>query len=129
MEEAPASADNKAMSPAHSNVSDDLFSDYQSHMLKKYLQFSFGYLNSRYEKIHPTLDNGSALMSFKFVADVSARVQTGFSVEILSDNSGQTVPDNIRVLQYRIFADYHAPLLNKGALKLDWVAGFRLFSW
>jgi len=119
---APAPIENKVIVSPASNVSDDLFPAYQSRMLNKYLQFSFGFLNSHYEKIHPSLDNGSTMMSFKFVADVSARVQTGFGVEVLSDKSGQTVPDSIRVLQYRIFADYHAPL-TRGAVRLDWVAG------
>lgn len=91
--------------------------------LKKYLQFSFGYMNSRYEKIHPSLDNGSTMSSFRFVADMNHKWQTGFAVELLADTSGQTTPDNIRVVQYRVFADHHAPLLYKGALRLDWVAG------
>lgn len=123
---APATAttpvENKVIVPPASNVSDDLFPDYQSRMLNKYLQFSFGFLNSKYEKIHPSLDNGSTMMSFKFVADIDHRVQMGFGVEVLSDKSGQTVPDSIRVLQYRVFADYHAPL-TRGAVRLDWVAG------
>lgn len=121
-EATPTTVENKAVVTPSSNVSDDLFPEYQSRMLNKYLQFSFGFLNSKYEKIHPSLDNGSSMMSFKFVADVSARFQTGFGVEVLSDKSGQTVPDSIRVLQYRVFADYHAPL-TRGAVRLDWVAG------
>lgn len=96
---------------------------YVENPLKKYLQFSFGYINSRYEKIHPSLDNGSTMTSFKFVADMTPKWQSGFAVEILSDTSGQTVPDNIRVVQYRLFADHHAPLFYRGALKLDWVGG------
>lgn len=91
--------------------------------LKKYIQFSFGYLNSRYEKIHSSLDNGSTLSSFKFVSDMTPSWQSGFAIELLADTSGQTTPDNIRVVQYRIFADHHAPLLNKGVFRLDWVGG------
>ena len=96
---------------------------YEVNPLQKYLQFSFGYINSRYEKIHPSLDNGSTMTSFRFVADMSQRWQSGFAVEILADTSGQTVPDNIRVVQYRLFVDHHAPLFYKGALRLDWVGG------
>lgn len=96
---------------------------YVENPLKKYLQFSFGYLNSRYEKIHPSLDNGSTMTSFKFVADMTPKWQSGFAVELFADTSGQTTPDNIRVVQYRIFADHHAPLFYAGALKLDWVGG------
>lgn len=111
------------ITPPHSNVSNDLFSEYEARTLKKYLQFSFGFLDSQYEKIHPSLDNGSTMMSFKFVADMNSNLQSGFAVEVLSDKSGQTVPDSIRVLQYRVFVDYHAPLWNKDSLRFDWVAG------
>jgi hypothetical protein len=114
------------IAPAENNVSEELFSEYQSHILNKYLQLSFGFLNSKYKKIHPSLENGSTMMSFKFVADVSTRVQSGFAVEVLNDKNGQTVPDSIRVLQYRLFFDYHAPLLSKDALKVDWMAGLGL---
>lgn len=96
---------------------------YEVNPLQKYLQFAFGYINSRYEKIHPSLDNGSTMTSFRFVADMNQRWQSGFAVEILADTSGQTVPDNIRVVQYRLFADYHAPLFYKGLFRLDWVGG------
>jgi hypothetical protein len=106
--------------PANINI---LTVGYAENSLKKYLQFSFGYLNSRYEKIHPSLDNGSTMTSFKFVADMTARWQSGFAVELFADTSGQTTPDNIRVVQYRVFADHHAPLFYSGALKLDWVSG------
>ena len=116
------SLDGPAVS-SHGMVSDDLFFQYEPQTLKKYLQYSFGYLNSHYKKIHPSLKNGSTMMSFKFVADMSARLQSGFSVEVLSDKSTQTVPDNIRVLQYRIFVDYHAPLFSKGLLRIDWLGG------
>lgn len=97
--------------------------EYYDSPLKKYLQFSFGYINSRYEKIHPSLENGSLQTAFKFVADVNRHYQTGFAVEVLSDTSNQKIPDNIRVLQYRLFVDYHAPFYSKGAIKLDWVTG------
>lgn len=110
--------------PSHSMVDDDLFPKYRSHSLKKYLQFSFGFLDSHYKKIHPTLDNGSTMMSFKFVADMSSSIQSGFAVEVLNDKSAQTIPDNIRVLQYRVFVDYHAPLLSKEVLRLDWIGSF-----
>ena len=91
--------------------------------LGKYLQFSFGYINSRYEKIHSNLDNGSSQTAFKFVSDINSRVQTGFAIEVLSDTSGQSIPDNIRVIQYRLFADYHAPLIRLGSTRFDWVGG------
>lgn len=96
---------------------------YVKNPLQKYIQFSFGYMNSRYEKIHPSLDNGSTMTSFRFVADMTQKWQSGFAIELLADTSGQTVPDNIRVVQYRLFVDHHAPLFYRGALKLDWVGG------
>jgi hypothetical protein len=99
-----------------------LFESYDSR-LGKYLQFSFGYINSRYEKIHSNLDNGSSQTAFKFVSDLNSRVQTGFAIEVLSDTSGQSIPDNIRVIQYRLFGDYHAPLIRLGSTRFDWVAG------
>lgn len=96
---------------------------YVKNPLQKYIQFSFGYMNSRYEKIHSSLDNGSTLTSFRFVSDMTQKWQSGFAIELLADTSGQTVPDNIRVVQYRLFVDHHAPLFYRGALKLDWVGG------
>lgn len=111
-----------AAQQAPTNI-DILAIGYVENPLKKYLQFSFGYVNSRYEKIHPSLDNGSTMTSFKFVADINHQWQSGFAVEILADTSGQTVPDNIRVVQYRLFVDRHVPLFYRGALKLDWVGG------
>jgi hypothetical protein len=111
-----------AQDEAPTNI-DILAIGYVENPLKKYLQFSFGYINSRYEKIHPSLDNGSTMSAFRFVADMTPSWQSGFAVELLADTSGQTIPDNIRVVQYRIFADHHAVLFHKGALKLDWVGG------
>lgn len=89
--------------------------------LRRYLQFSFGYLNSNYEKFHKSLDNGSMLTSFRFVGDLTTKVQTGFAVEIISDRSSQNIPDNIRSLQYRLFADYHAPLYQYRTVRTDWI--------
>lgn len=99
---------------------------YYDSTLLKYLQFSFGYIGSRYDKVNSTLDNGSASTSFKFVADVTPLIQSGFAVEMLSDTSEQSVPNNIRVIQYRLFVDYHAPLMRGATLKMDWVGGLSL---
>lgn len=90
---------------------------------QKFLQFSFGYLNSKWEKIHPNLDNGSVLTDFKVVSDMNKNVQLGFAVEIINDTSEQTLPDNIRVLQYKVFTDVHGPLFQD---RLDWLAGLGL---
>lgn len=90
---------------------------------QKYLQFGFGYLDSKWEKAHNSLDNGSVLTSFKVASDMNKKVQVGFAVEIMNDTSDQTMPDNVRVLQYRLFADYHAPIF---AERLHWVAGLAL---
>ena len=95
-------------------------------VLRRYLQFSFGYLNSDYEKFHPSLDNGSMLTSFRFVGDMDQNFQTGFAVEILTDRSSQKIPDSIRSLQYRLFVDYHAPLFEKGAFSTDWIGSMAL---
>ena len=97
--------------------------EYYDSPLKKYLQFSFGYINSKYSKVHPDLENGSVETAFKFVSDVTRNYQVGFAVEILSDTSDKKIPDNIRSLQYRLFVDYHAPLYQRGSLKMDWVGG------
>ena len=106
-----------------SSPNTNIFLEYEQRSLRNYLQYSFGYLDSQYKKIDPSLGNGSSLTSLKFVADVSQNYQIGFAVEILNDNSGQVIPDSIRVLQYRLFFDYHNRLAVKG-LKLDWVTGF-----
>jgi hypothetical protein len=94
---------------------------YQKYLgAEKFLQFSFGYLNSDYEKIDPSLDQGSMITSFRFVSDMNARFQTGFTMEVLTDNSGQDLPDSIRALQYKLFADYHAPIF---PMKIDYLLG------
>jgi hypothetical protein len=94
---------------------------YQKYLgAEKFLQFSFGYLNSEYEKIDPSLDNGSMITSFRFVSDMNARFQTGFTMEVINDNSGQDLPDSIRALHYKIFADYHAPIF---PTKIDYLLG------
>lgn len=94
--------------------------------LKKYLQFSFGYLGSKYDKIDPNLDEGSALTSIKFVADMTHRFQSGFAIEFINDLSNQKVPESVRSIQYRLFVDYHAPLTIGARLKMDWVSGLSL---
>ena len=92
--------------------------------LKKYLQFSYGYLNSRYEKINSNLDNGSTITGLSFVSDFNPRVQAGLAMELLSDTSAQSIPDNIRVVQYRLFTNYHAPISH--SIRFNWVGGLAL---
>lgn len=91
----------------------------------RYLQFSMGYLDSDYEAINGSLKNGSMITSFKFVGDVNQHFQTGFAVEIVADKSGQEIPESIRSLQYRLFADYHAPI-KQNSVRIDWVTGLSL---
>lgn len=88
--------------------------------LEKYFQFSFGYLNSKWEKANSALDNGSTLTDFRVVADMNERSQFGFAIELIHDTSGESIPENIRALQYKLFIDHHRPLF---ADKLDWMAG------
>ena len=97
---------------------------YYENTLKKYLQFSYGYLNSRYEKIHSSLDNGSNVTSLAFVGDMNQKFQLGLAMELLTDTSGQDIPDNIRSVQYRLFGNYHSPLLGLG--KVHWIGGLAL---
>ncbi len=106
-----------------SSTNDDMFLEYVP-PLGNYLQYTFGYLNSQYKKIHSSLDNGSTITSLKFVSDISKHYQLGFGVEILNDKSSEMIPDSIRVLQYRLFFDYHTSIVTQGFLKLDWVTGF-----
>lgn len=91
--------------------------------LEKYLQFSFGYLNSKWEKVDPTLDNGSTLTDFRVVSDMNQHSQFGFAVEMLHDTSKESIPENIRALQYKLFFDHHRPFF---ADKLDWMVGLAL---
>jgi hypothetical protein len=100
--------------------------EYNDRPLRNYLQFAFGYINSRYSKVDPNLKNGSTETAFKFVADMTRNYQTGFAVEVLSDTSDKKIPENIRSLQYRIFVDYHKSFYTKRSFKLDWVAGLSL---
>lgn len=115
--------DDKKVSPQTNEVV--AMAIYES-VLRRYLQFSFGYLNSDYEKFHQSLDNGSMLTSFRFVGDMNQNFQTGFAIEILTDRSSQKIPDSIRSLQYRLFVDYHAPLFEKGAFVADWIGSMAL---
>lgn len=97
---------------------------YDENTLKKYLQFSYGFINSKYEKIHPSLDSGSNITSLAFVADMSQKLQLGLSMELLTDTSGQAIPDSIRSVQYRLFANYHSSFSGSG--KFHWVSGLGL---
>ena len=91
--------------------------------LEKYLQFSFGYLDSKWEKIDPSLDNGSLLTTFRVTADMNKHNQFGFAIELVSDKSSQSSPENIRAVQYKLFLDYHRTLF---ADKLDYLFGIAL---
>lgn len=92
---------------------------------QRYLQFSFGFLDSKYDKVDPTLDNGSTLNSLNFVADYNQRLQVGMGVEVISDTSGQKIPDNIRALQYRLFVDRHVPM-SFAPERFEWLHGLAL---
>lgn len=91
--------------------------------LEKYLQFSFGYLDSKWEKIDPSLENGSMLTTFRVTADMNKHNQFGFAIELVSDKSSQSAPENIRAVQYKLFLDYHRTLF---ADKLDYLFGIAL---
>lgn len=91
--------------------------------LEKYLQFSFGYLDSKWEKIDPSLENGSMLTTFRVTADMNKHNQFGFAIELVSDKSSQSSPENIRAVQYKLFLDYHRTLF---ADKLDYLFGIAL---
>ncbi|RPJ72445.1 MAG: hypothetical protein EHM20_13740 [Alphaproteobacteria bacterium] len=91
--------------------------------LSKYLQFSFGYLDSRWDKIDSSLGQGSALTDFRVVSDFNSHCQFGFAIEIIQDTSGETSPQNIRALQYKLFVDHHQALFEN---KLHWMAGMAL---
>ena len=90
---------------------------------QKYLQFSFGYLNSKWDKVDPTLDNGSMLTDFRVVSDMNEHNQFGFEIEMIHDTSNEAIPENIRALQYKIFIEYHRTIFTE---KLDWLAGVAL---
>lgn len=92
---------------------------------QRFLQISFGFLDSKYDKVDPTLDNGSTLNSLNFVADYNQRLQVGMGVEIISDTSGQKIPDNIRALQYRLFVDRHVPM-SFASERFEWLHGLAI---
>lgn len=87
---------------------------------QKYIQFAFGYLDSKWEKVDPALENGSNINAFRIASDMNKFLQVGFSLELLMDKSSQSIPDNIRVLQYRLFADAHGPIFED---RLHWLGG------
>lgn len=90
---------------------------------EKYLQFSYGYLNSKWSKIDPSLEDGSTLTSFRVVADMNRHNQFGFAIELVSDTTSEASPENIRAIQYRLFLDFHRTLF---ADKLDYLFGAAL---
>lgn len=90
---------------------------------EKYLQFSYGYLDSKWAKIDPSLENGSTLTSFRVVADMNRHNQFGFAIELISDTTSEASPENIRAIQYRLFLDFHRTLF---ADKLDYLFGAAL---
>lgn len=93
------------------------------HYPQKYLQFSFGYLNSRWKKVDSSLSNGSTLTDLRVVSDMSEKNQFGFAIELIHDTSKEAIPENIRALQYKIFMDHHGSIY---ADKLDWMVGLAL---
>lgn len=90
---------------------------------EKYLQFSYGYLDSKWDKIDPSLENGSTLTSFRVVADMNRHNQFGFAIELVSDTTSEASPENIRAVQYRLFLDFHRTLFTD---KLDYLFGAAL---
>ena len=92
---------------------------------QRYIQFSFGFLDSKYDKVDPTLDNGSTLNSLNFVADYNQHLQVGMGVEVISDTSGQKIPNNIRALQYRLFVDRHVSM-SFAPERFEWLHGLAL---
>lgn len=90
---------------------------------QKYLQFSFGFLDSKWKKVDSSLENGSTVTDFRLVSDMNEHNQFGFAIEFIQDTSKDTIPENIRVLQYKLFIDHHRPLFKD---KLDWMAGLAL---
>ncbi|MDD4973749.1 MAG: hypothetical protein PHY93_05330 [Bacteriovorax sp.] len=90
---------------------------------QKYLQFSFGYLNSKWDRVDSSLDNGSTLTDFRIVSDMNEHNQFGFAIEMIHDTTQEAIPENIRILQYKLFMDYHHTIF---ADKLDWMAGLAL---
>lgn len=98
-------------------------------ILNKYIQLSFGYVNSRYEKFHSALDNGSTFRFLKYVQDFNQNIQSGVGIGTLTDTSEQESPDNVRIFQLRVFAEYHSLLYqNQNKIKVDWVGGLHLSS-
>lgn len=95
----------------------------RDYSLEKYFQFSLGYLDSQWKKANSSLGNGSILTNYRIVADMNQRNQFGFAIEMIHDSSGESIPENIRVLQYKLFIDHHRPLF---ANKLDWIGGLAL---
>ncbi len=77
---------------------------------KRFIQFSIALLNSHYDKVDASLDNGSTISSLRFVGDYNQHFQIGIGAEVVSDTSGQKIPDNIRALNYRLFVDRHLPV-------------------
>ncbi len=91
--------------------------------LEKYIQFSYGSLASKWNKIDSTLSNGSNTTEFKLVADMSEHNQFGFSIEMINQKNGEVAPANLRALEYKLFMEHHHALFTN---RLDWLAGFGL---
>lgn len=114
-------ADNLTVAPIKEEVKTAMPT--HQYPLSKYLQFSFGYLDSRWDKIDSSLGQGSALTDFRVASDYNSHGQFGFAIEIIQDTSGEKSPDNIRALQYKLFVDHHRPIFEN---KLHWMAGMAL---
>lgn len=77
---------------------------------KRYLQIGFGFINSRYDKVYSTLDNGSEFMWFGFARDLTLNLQVGTLIQLISDKSPEKTPNNIRAVSANLFLDYHRPV-------------------
>lgn len=124
VEVAPATTPEVTPATENIEIAPRIIESSKPFLFQKYLQFSLGYLDSKWKKIEPGLENGSVVTDFRVVSDMNSHNQLGFAIELIQDTTKEeATPENIRVLQYKIFVDYHRTIFTD---KLDWIAGLAL---
>jgi hypothetical protein len=77
---------------------------------KRYFQLSTGWMNSRWDKIDSNLKKGSRVNALRIVQALSPNVHLGLGLDFVHPKEDSLVPENIRLFQFRVNAEYYKKL-------------------
>ncbi len=78
----------------------------------RYFQLSYGYMNSRWDKLNSNLKKGTRVNSLRIIQNLSPNMQLGLGLDFSHAKEDSFVPENIRVFQFRINTEYVKPISN-----------------